>query len=448
LIAVYTANFQVSGVREKRTDGDEDLALKPATVYNDMKDQDCRFFVGQGRNIQGKSTEGLRGNGLSLFLLSFSLFFLLSDPFPQARAEETPKQNELLAIGEAAVVKGNTALAKKAAITQGLMKGVEDYILDLLGSQQAMAQFERITQEIIPAAREEIDNFHILAELQVDGRYKVLLKLRVNEEVIRERLQSAGVLIAETPPINVLFLVSENRDGQMSYWWKDMEGYRSLNLVELALHKVFQDRGFNPVNRALNPPEIDRVDALTSLDLQNKDILKWGTLFSADVVIFGECTINGEKRGSLTLKALDVSQGIQSCQESVVEQIMEASGGADSDSLMAAIEGMVNRAADTLCPCIKGSLASHGERIHPLTVILEGMKMPKEFWRFSDFLKKEVMGVKSVIPSRIKDNAMSATVKFQGDREAFINRVLTHPKRPFPLRLEQAEHEAVVFSIE
>lgn len=79
--------------------------------------------MGQERNTRGKSTEGLRGNGLSLFLLSFSLFFLLSDPFPQAQAGETPKQNELLAIGDAAVVKGNTALAKKAAITQGLMKG-------------------------------------------------------------------------------------------------------------------------------------------------------------------------------------------------------------------------------------------------------------------------------------------------------------------------------------
>ncbi|MFO7599845.1 MAG: hypothetical protein R6X27_08560 [Candidatus Desulfacyla sp.] len=402
--------------------------------------------MGQERNNQERSTEGLRGNGLSLFLLSFSLFFLLGDPFPQAQAGETPKQNELLAIGEAAVVKGNTALAKKTAITQGLMKGVEDYIFYLLGSQRAMAHFERITQEIIPAAREEIENFHILAELQVDGRYKVLLKLRVNGEVIRERLQSAGVLMTETPPVNVLFLVSENRDGDMSYWWKDMEGYRSLNRVELALHKVFQDRGFNPINRTLNPPEADPVDALTSLDLQNRDILKWGRLFSADVVIFGECSINAGKKISLTLKALNVSQGIQTCQESVVEQIMEASGGADS--LMAAIEGMVNRAAATLCPCIKGSLVSDGEKIHPLTVILAGMKRPKEFWRFSDFLKEEVMGVTSVIPSRIKDNAMSATVKFQGDRAAFISRVLTHPKRPFPLRLEQTEHEAIVFNLE
>jgi len=402
--------------------------------------------VGHEKNNRERSTVRLRENALSLFFFSLALFFLLGDPSFQAQAGETPKQSELLAIGDAAVVKGNSALAKNTAITQALMKGVEDYIVHLLGSQRAVNHFERVTEEIIPAAREEIENFHILAEQQVNGRYKVLLRLRVNEEVIQEKLQSAGILLAETPRINVLFLVSESRDGDMSYWWKDTEGDRSLSPVELALHNVFQGRGFNPINRTLNPPGVDRVDGLTSPALQDKDVVNWGRLFSADVVIFGECNINGGKEISLTLKALDVSQGIQVCQESAAEQIMQASG--DGDSLIAALEGMVNRVAAALCPCIKGRFVSDGGKIHPLIVTLAGMKMPKEFWRFSDFLKEEVMGVTSVIPSRIKSNTMSATVEFQGDRNTFINRVLSHPKRPFPLRLDPTENDAVVFNLE
>jgi hypothetical protein len=39
-------------------------------------------------------------------------------------------------------------------------------------------------------------------------------------------------------------------------------------------------------------------------------------------------------------------------------------------------------------------------------------------------------------------------VVFQGDRSTFINRVLAHPKRPFPLRLNQTEGQAIVFSLE
>ncbi|MCF8142455.1 MAG: DUF2066 domain-containing protein [Deltaproteobacteria bacterium] len=399
--------------------------------------------MGHQKNSGGRSAVRLRGNALFLFFLSFSLFFL---PFCRAQAEETPKPGELLAIGDADVIKGNSALAKKTAIAQALMKGVEDYIVHLLGSRRAVSHFERLAQEIIPAAREEVENFHILAEQQSDGRYKVLLRLRVNEEAIREQLQSAGVLLAEASPINVLFLVSESRDGDISYWWKDTEKDPSLRPVELALHKVFQNRGFTPVNRILSAPDAGRLTGLTSPDLQDKDILKWGRLFSADVVVFGNCTVNNGEEISLTLKAIDVSQGIQVCQESIADQMTAASRG--SDSLVTALEEVVNRAAATFCPCIKGSFVSGGGGILPLTVTLAGMKMPKEFWRFSDFLKEEVVGVISVIPSRIQGNTMSATVEFQGDRDTFIHRILTHPKRPFPLRFDPIEQEAVIFNLE
>jgi hypothetical protein len=381
-----------------------------------------------------------------IVFIALSLFLILGAPFSWAPAAEAPKQGEFLAIGDAAVVKGNSALAKKMAITQALMKGVEDYIVHLLGNERAANHFDRVTEEIIPAAREEVENFHILVERQVDGRYKVLLRLRVNEEIIRERLQSAGVLLTETPPIDLLFLVSEIRDGKVFYWWKDTEGFRNLSPVELALHKVFQARGFNPVNRTLSPPGAGQTAGLTAPDLQDNDILRWGSLFSADVVVYGQCRITGGSEISLTVKALNVSQGIQVCQESITGQVAQAPG--DTESFIRTLEQMANQLAAGLCPCIKGAAAGDQKKGAPLTVTLAGMKMPKQFWRFSGFLSDDVTGVTSVIPSGIRGNTMSATVAFQGDRSTFINRVLTHPKRPFPLRLNQTEQEAVVFSLE
>jgi hypothetical protein len=376
------------------------------------------------------------------------LFLLLSAPFSRAPAAEAPQQGqgELLAIGDAVVVKGNSALAKKMAIAQALMKGVEDYVVQLLGTQGATHHFERVTEEIIPASQEAVENFHILAERQVDGRYKVLLKLRVNEEIIREKLQSTGVLLTETPPINLLLLVSEIKDGNVSYWWKGMEGFPSLSPVELALHKVFQARGFNPVNRTLSPPGAGHSADLTAPDLQDKDILRWGRLFSADVVVYGQCRITGGSEISLTVKALNVSQGIEVCQESITGQVAQAHG--DTESFIRNLEQMANRLAASLCPCITGAVTGNPRKGALLTVTLAGITMPKQFWRLSSFLSDDVTGVTSVIPSGIRGNTMSATVGFQGDRSTFINRVLAHPKKPFPLRLNQTEQEAVVFNLE
>ena len=121
---------------------------------------------------------------IAIFFLAGFLF--LGFHLAQAETGNNLKKNEFLAIGTGTVVGGNSASAKKKAITQALMKGVEDYIAHLLGSQGIVNDFERVTEEIIPGAKEEIANFHILAEHQVNGKYKVLIKLRVNEEIIGE----------------------------------------------------------------------------------------------------------------------------------------------------------------------------------------------------------------------------------------------------------------------
>ncbi len=387
-----------------------------------------------------------RLNGKAIFTLFLAFFPLFGPHFSRAEPEERPESTELLAIGAAPIIQGNSALAKKTAIHQALMKGVEDYIVHLLGTQGAVNNFERVTEEIIPGAQEEIENFHILAEHQVDGNYKVLIRLRVNEDIIREKLRAAGAVLTETTPIKVLFMVSETEAGDLSYWWKDTEGFRGLSALELALHKVFQNRGFIPINRSLSPPDVNHVESLTAPDLQNQDILKWGRLFSADVVICGQSNISDKKELSLTLRALDVSQGIQVCQGFIVEQIEQ--GLTDTEQTIAALEGIVNRMAATLCPCIVRAVASENGKIYPLEVTLTGMSRPKQFWGFSDFLKKEVMGVKSVIPSKIKGNSISVTVEFQGDGNKFINRVLNHPKRPFPLYLGHADEKTIVFNLE
>jgi len=408
---------------------------------------DLGYTDGTERNHSVKPK--LRPTRIVIFLSLFSsvLFAVLGSPVARAAPRETSRQEgACLAIGEAPVVKGNSALAKEAAIRQALNKGVEDYIIYLLGSQGTVRHFDRVTEDILPAVQQEIQNFHILAEQQLNDRYKVLLRLQVNEAAIEEKLRSFGIQLTETSPIQVLFLVSELREGHLSYWWKDPEEFRSLSPVELALHKLFQERGFSPINRSLRLPDLSPDGDLATPDLSGEAVLEWGNLFSSDVVISGQCTIEGAEQMALTLNAWDVSQGIQVCQEFISEIL--AADPDDADTFVSAIGEIIKQLAAGFCPCIKDAVASDRGKITPLTVTLAGIRMPKEFWQFSRFLKEEVLGVTSVIPSQIKKNSLSATVEFQGDRKRFINRVLNHSKQPFPLRLRPAGGGEIVFGID
>ena len=60
-----------------------------------------------------------------------------------AESSEKQKKNEVIAIGASAIVRGNLALAKRAAISQSLKKGVENYLLRRLGQQGVVNNFQR-----------------------------------------------------------------------------------------------------------------------------------------------------------------------------------------------------------------------------------------------------------------------------------------------------------------
>ena len=344
------------------------------------------------------------------------------------------------------MVEGNSAQAKKKAVAEALKKGVEGYVTGLVGPRAAAGSFERLTEEVMPGAEEAVQNFHILAEYQSGEKYRVLIKVRINEEIMQERLRSAGVLLTEVPVIKVLFLVSEVRGSATRYWWKDADTLQDLCAFELALNRAFQERGFSPVNRILSPPDPEEMEGLGSSSLKDEEILRFGSLMAADVVVYGQCRVTGGKALNLTLRALDVHVGREICQASCVEPAGKKV--LNGEQLVEVLEGPVNRLATRLCPCIMRAVAGEYGQVRQIVVTITGMTRPGQFWVFRDFLKDKVAGVESVVPSRILGDSVSATVEFQGEVTTFKDRVLNHEDLPFPLSLVQDGEGEIVFRIE
>ena len=356
------------------------------------------------------------------------------------------QKNETLAIGVATIIKGNLAQAKENAISEALMKGLENYLLRRLGSKAMVNNFQRVVYDIIPRARDKIENFNILAEDQIENEYKVLLRIRINEKLLEKGLTEAGVVVSEGPPLRALFLVSEWREGSAHYWWEDPEMHSSLSLTELALHKAFQKSGLSPINRTLSLPDTTGLsESLRYPDLDDPGALEWGKLFTADVVIYGKMELFEEKEAFLSEKILDVNQRTQISQSMESEQIVQGSRGKQATTK--AIDRLVNRLAERLTPTIIRYAASDRARVHQLEVTLSDLSSYRQFRLFRDFLKRDVAGVKSVRQSRVRKNSISIAVDFQGDRNGFVERVLKHENLPFPIKLEQKEEEGIFFQV-
>ena len=382
----------------------------------------------------------------SVWFVSCFAFLIFCLSPSHVAAEDTGGKGECFAIGTAAIVKGNLVQGKKSAIRSALVKGVEGYLVSLLGNQAVATHFERLSREIIPHMDQEIGNFHILAEQQVVNQYNVFVKIKINENSMAEKLREAGIFQAVVSrSVKVLFMVSESRGPVEVFWWQDAEAHSALTPIELALHGVFQDRGFNPINRIMDLPASDLLAGQFASTIGPEDATKWGRLFSADVVVYGKSLVLDNKL-ILNLKALDVGKGSQICEKSGSEKIPP--GTVDSEKILDIMRKCVSRLAVDLGPCILKNTSTEPEAAHQLDVTLANISQPRQFQTFSEFLKTHIPGVKTIIPSRISEDSMSATVNFQGDRITFISLVLNNSSLPFPLHLGQTDTDNILFYLE
>ncbi len=381
----------------------------------------------------------------TIFICSVLCLFFLKVPFLHAETGGKPGENEVFAIGSGAIVSGNLARAKERAVSDALMKGVENYLVHRLGKQGAANNFQRLVEEIIPNAGEDIENFQVLTGDQIGAEWKVLVRLRINDKVLNERLRQAGIVFLEGPPVKLLFLVSEARERKIFYWWRDPETRSALSPMELALHGLFQERGFSPVNRLLSVPEAQYTEDMLSADLPDSGIMKWGTLLSADVVIYGRAEIFEERAVSVSLEAFDVSRGARICQDTLSEPVMEGPEG--REEIIETINRAVKVLAAKLAPTIIRAGAFDQERINRVEIIMKGLTDFRQFRLLRDFLRRDVKGVKTVRQSRIRKDSISIAIEFTGDKYDLLDRVLNHESLPLELNLQRTEEGEILLTV-
>ena len=385
--------------------------------------------------------------GILANILIGALLCIFNNSLSVAQVDKKLQEHAILVIGTGTILDGNVAKARKMAIAEALVKGVEAYLGRRLGSQTMINNFPRLLQDVIPKAREEIENFHILAEERTDTEYKILVRVKVNDKVMEEKLREIGVILMEGPAIRVLFLVSQTqtRKENIFYWWRDPEIDSAMSLVELALHRVFQERGFQPINRLLKIPEGEYSAEMKALDLSDEDAIRWGELFSADVVVQGRCEIIGGAEVSIVLRALHVENRIMIGRDMQSQRIAEGAG--DMEKIVESIEIAVNNVASRLVPEIMMAIELPETKTAKLSLTLKGLRSFGQFRAFKDFLENSVPGVKSVKQTRLRGDSMSVAVEFLGDEEKFVQRVSKHENLPFKADWTRTEQGEIVVLI-
>jgi hypothetical protein len=201
--------------------------------------------------------------------------------------------------------------------------------------------------------------------------------------------------------------------------------------TDLALHKVFQERGFSSVQRRAGQGPEGAALVSGTPGLSPQDAVAWGRALEADLVIMGRVQIPLSGGVSMDLKVLDVREGKGVCGG---EKIFPADRPAGTgDALVKELETMVSEMATTLVPCMRQAFKSGAPTVTRIQVRLGNLRSLRESTAFRAFLAKEVSGVQSVRQTRMKKDSVTFVVEFKGSQESFLNQVLNHESPPFPL---------------
>ncbi len=332
------------------------------------------------------------------------------------------ENTDIIAIGEGRIKDNNMAEARKEAISDALKKGIEQYLFQHLGSQGMAANFTAIINDIVPSSIEDIENYHILADDRKGEAIRILIRVKVNQKLMEERLERIGIARIEASGIKVLFLVSEKTSGkEPSFWWYNPEGASALTTSELKLYNIFQERGMDAINRLSSTPSLTYSDDMKRLDISNESAIKWGRIFSADVVVKGECNATTSNMVNVDLEAIKVEDGKSICRAGSEEQ-MDSVQTAD-ERFMNALDRAINNIAVQFGPQIVKAFGKKDEETNKILITLMDAKSFEEFRLFRNFLDKEVGGIKSAVQSRIKGNSITVSVEFSGTRDAFVNKL-------------------------
>jgi len=384
-----------------------------------------------GKNAMKLTDVSFARSALGLMVAAFIVMADVGAASAQSR--DAAGEGGILAIGTASLSDGNLAAARQQALTDALRKGVEEDLLRRLGGKTVAGRISRFIEELVPAARNEIANYNILGEEESGSVYRVLVRLRTNEQTIGAILEESGFLQEEGPAINVLFMVSMRTAGQgvPVFWWRDPEsGGGPILPVELSLKRAFDDMGFTLAGRTLDVPEGGRPERLRGVDLSVEGAVEWGRLCSADVVITGSC-VQGDGMVSILLRALDVASASVTAEQGAQYSLDPELDGAEQ--AREGIERAVQSVSGQLGPRIRDSFRRVETEPDRLTLTLEGIESFSQLQAFSRFVQRGVPGVEFVTQTRFKGDTVTFSIGYREGPDQFLESLLNQPEPPFPM---------------
>ncbi len=209
--------------------------------------------------------------------------------------------------GEAAILNGDHAAAKDAALQHAFRAAVEQGVGTLIASDTMTRNYAVINDTIFTKARGYVRRWNILNDYARGGRYIVEVECEVSGENIKHDLIALNILQAAKDNPRVMILLPATHE----------ELKIVTRAAENTLVRVFVENDFEVVDQAQVEAIRQNEEVVAALNGDDAMAITLGDRFGAEVIILGEAksvyaaSTYGMKSGSATVsvRALNCDTG-------------------------------------------------------------------------------------------------------------------------------------------
>jgi hypothetical protein len=306
----------------------------------------------------------------------------------------------ITAEGMAAIIGGNTVVARDKAIDDGLRKAVEQAVGTAVSSDTMTENYKVIHDKILAQTAGYIERYKVISERSQKDVYVVTIQAEVGKANLMDDLRALGLLHVLKEKPKVMVIIDEKVGGMYG-----TTGWESVGQAESTIMEKFIAAGFNVVDPATVKANITRDKALRMMEGDAAASAAEGLKYGAQIVITGKAfaknaggKLYGTRMQSMqaTLQArvvrADTAKVISSRSATGAQvHIDELQGGA-----LAIKEAGEQLAASLIQDITKQWSGEVYGRSQEMTVMISGLTSYNHLAAIKRFLEKETQGVRAV----------------------------------------------------
>lgn len=379
-------------------------------------------------------------------ILFFAVLLLTSAAI---QAEEPSHTVIVNAMGRARISEGNTAAARKQAISDGLASALEQAVGNVLPLDPLVQNFHKVNEILYDNSDDFIREYRVLAETRYENFYGIMLQASVSVENLKQCLSNTEVIPGKSKELKILFLMAKQHPKDTA---PEHLGGEGIGLPETAAERTMaetmREKGFLLIEHEVIPKDLAGKN-LFNADFDDKTAVNIGRQGHADVVIVGKLNLqesmgsvgSGIKsfKGTVELRALRTDTG------EIIASVFRTAAGVNPDERVAkrnALSDAAYLAGEVLADGIAS--AFQVKMAEKVKIIVKGTSDLANFVIFRNAMNNmpEVSGMQIM---EMKSNEVVILVDFNGNVGEFSDALMLKSFDSFAINIfEVSENELTI----